>query len=143
MFPTANKPLRLFTSQYKGNASYLTMQDNTYYNSTTGKSTNSWQAYPCTSSFITICEKPQSAYACPVINDPPEPPASPYCLPSQNDTTFCPVSGTSCYMYMVSGNYAGVSSKCKQLGGYIVSYSDAAEQLMVEKYFDVSDMSAC
>jgi hypothetical protein len=124
--------------QYKGNASYLTMQDNDFYNSTTGKSTNSWQAYSCTSSLITICEKPQFLYPCLVFNDPPEPPASPYCLPSRNDTTFCPVSGDSCYMYMVSGTYSVVASQCSQMNGNLVSYTDAAEQLMVEKYFDVS-----
>jgi hypothetical protein len=69
----------LLCPQYNGNSSYLSMQVSGNYNSTTGKNTNSWMAYPCTSTFITICEKPLSAYACPVINDPPEPPASPYC----------------------------------------------------------------
>jgi hypothetical protein len=40
-------------------------------------------------------------------------------------------------MYMVSGMYAAATSRCQQLGGYVVSYADAAEQLLVEKYFEV------
>jgi hypothetical protein len=43
----------------------------------------------------------------------------------------------SCYIYMTSGQYARVTTRCAALGGSIVSYSNASEQLMVEKFFAV------
>ena len=65
--------------QYTGNSSYTAMQISTNYNSTNSKKVGGWQATTCTSNQVYICEKQQSAYACPVINEPPEPPAMPVC----------------------------------------------------------------
>jgi hypothetical protein len=62
------------------------MQSSTSYSSSTGSNVNSWQAALCSTSYAVICEEPMMNYACSVPDAPPEPPASPYCLPSQNDT---------------------------------------------------------
>ena len=58
-------------------------------------------------------------------------------LPAQNDTTFCPAGLPSCYIYMSAAKYDRATTRCAALGGVIVSYSDAAEQLLVEKFFTV------
>jgi hypothetical protein len=65
--------------QYTGGSSYTDMQVSTNYKTLAGKNTGIWQASYCTWSINFICERPQSAYACPVIEEPPEPPASPSC----------------------------------------------------------------
>ena len=61
------------------------------------------------------------------------PPASG--LPNDNDTLYCPVNQTSCYFYYSDSiTNASASSRCQALGGYLVSWNDAAEQLQVERW---------
>jgi hypothetical protein len=65
--------------QYTGSSRYTAMQTATSYRSLTGKNVGSWQTMYCTWTINFICERPQSAYACQTIEEPPEPPASPFC----------------------------------------------------------------
>jgi hypothetical protein len=45
-------------------------------------------------------------------------------LPTQNDTTYCPLNQTSCYLWQSAGSsYADVTSRCNARGGNLVSYT--------------------
>ena len=57
-------------------------------------------------------------------------------LPTDNDTVYCPDSQPSCYFYSYTTDpYATALSKCAAMGGDVVSWNSAAEQLAVETYF--------
>ncbi len=50
-------------------------------------------------------------------------------LPTQNDTTFCPLNQTSCYLWQTAGSsFSDVSSVCLARGGYLVSYAGGWQQ---------------
>ena len=73
------------------------------------------------------------------ITDPPPPPATPYCLPNDNDTTYCPHNQSSCYFHYTTGHTnSSAAAKCAALNGYLVSYGSGAEQLQIENFFRVS-----
>jgi hypothetical protein len=82
-------------SQYTGNSTYAIMQSSTYYSTTAGVSVSSWQAALCSTAYAFICEEPAFKYACSIPEAPPDPPASPFCLPTQNDVTYCPDNQTA------------------------------------------------
>jgi hypothetical protein len=116
------------------------MQQSQYYKSTPGANKYAWAPYPDQYSYPYMCEKPQSLYACNNM-DPPPAPDTPSCVPSDNDTTYCPLNQTSCYFYhQTSMTNASAMAKCTALGGYLVSYGDASEQLQVENYFSVGPL---
>jgi hypothetical protein len=113
------------------------MQQPQYFKSTPGANKYAWTPYPDNQAYPFMCEKPQSLYACTNL-DPPPAPDTPSCVPSDNDTIYCPLNQTSCYVYhQTSMTNASATTKCAALGGYLVSYGDAAEQLQVENYFAV------
>ena len=122
---------------YTGNSSYLQMQSSTYYNSTTNRNKYAWQAYPASQTAPFLCEKPLELYDCDVVNAPPRLPASP-CVPTDNDTIFCPDTLDSCYYWTgTTGDNATATAKCAAMSGYPVAWNSAQEQLLVENYFTV------
>jgi hypothetical protein len=51
---------------------------------------------------------------------------------------YCPsaANSTSCYYYNTTGDsYANHKASCVRMGGYLVAYNDAYEQLDVERVF--------
>lgn len=57
-------------------------------------------------------------------------------VPQNNDYTYCPANGTSCYFYKsASHTYANAVGYCQNLGGYVVAWNSDPEQLDVERYF--------
>jgi hypothetical protein len=51
---------------------------------------------------------------------------------------YCPRNQTSCYLYhQTTMTSAIATAKCQALGGYVISYGDADEQLQVENFFAV------
>jgi hypothetical protein len=65
-------------------------------------------------------------------------------LPNDNDTIYCPWNETSCYFWFPQTlNNASATAKCAGIGGYLASWNNAAEQLLVEGYFKVGLAAAC
>ena len=57
-------------------------------------------------------------------------------VPQNNDNTYCPANGTSCYFFKsAASSYANAVGYCQDLGGYVVAWNSEPEQLDVERYF--------
>jgi hypothetical protein len=57
-------------------------------------------------------------------------------VPQNNDNTYCPANGTSCYFYRsTTSTYSSAGAFCQNLGGYVVAWNSDPEQLDVERYF--------
>lgn len=119
---------------YTGDATYLQQQQSQYYKSTTGSDKYGWYPYPDNNWMPYICEKPQALFGCNISEAPPSP-DTPFCLPNDNDTLYCPVNQTSCYFYISDNlNLAAARTKCSSLKGYIVSWDEGPEQLQIESW---------
>ena len=122
---------------YKGNSSYLQMQQWQNYNFSSTTNKFGWVGYPSNQWAPFLCEKSLAMYDCDVVNAPPKLPPSD-CQPTDNDTIACPDTLDSCYFWTGAyGNNATAHSRCAALGGYPVAWNSAQEQLTVETYFTV------
>jgi hypothetical protein len=61
-------------------------------------------------------------------------------LPNDNDTVYCPVNQSSCYISFDSFTYPQAKAKCAAAKGYVVSWDEAEEQLQIENYYRVRMM---
>lgn len=59
-------------------------------------------------------------------------------MPASNSQMYCPsrVNATSCYyLNTTTAAFSTHKSNCAAMGGYLIAYNDAFEQLDVERYF--------
>jgi hypothetical protein len=72
----------------------------------------------------------------PVPPTPPSPPLPPTCAPATSPTFFCDSNTGLCWkLFTNARNFTESRAACQALGGDIVVYHSAAEQLAVERYF--------